>query len=451
MPASVVVTDGIIAKVEPACSTGKSNEAGSASRPNCLDVGDLVIMPGVVDTHVHVNEPGRTEWEGFNTAGRAAAAGGVTTIVDMPLNCSPVTTGVAALNEKARRAAAKSRVSYGFWGGLVPGNADDLGPLLDAGVLGFKCFLVPSGIDEFPAVGETELLTGMRALAGQGAVLLVHAELPGPIELARRKTGGSSQLSDRRRYGAYLATRPPEAELEAIELIVRLSGETGCSTHIVHLSAAEALEPLARAREDGVPVTVETAPHYLAFSAEEVLDGATSFKCAPPIRDSANRERLWDGLRAGVIDLIATDHSPCPPDLKSLETGDFMTAWGGISSLGLALPAVWTEASRRGFDLSQLATWLCEEPARLAGLGDRKGRIAPGYDADLVVWDPEATFRVHPDRLLCRHKLTPYEGRELMGVVEQTWLAGVRVYGDGVVTEDCRGRWERRGSGRAAA
>jgi allantoinase len=428
-PGAVVVENGVITAVVPL------DDAPPAS--SRVDTGDAALLPGVVDTHVHVNEPGRTEWEGFETATRSAAAGGVTTIVDMPLNSIPVTTTVASLAAKTGAAAGVALVDYGCWGGVVPGNLDDLGPLVNAGVLGFKCFLVPSGIDEFPAVAERDLVPAMRRLAGLGAVLLVHAELPGLIERAGTMAG------DPRRYATWLASRPAEAELTAIDLVLRLSQETGCRVHIVHLSCAGALERIATAKRRGVPVTVETCPHYLTFAAEDIPDGATAFKCAPPLRERANRERLWDGLERGIIDLVASDHSPAPPALKCLDSGNFLHAWGGIASLELALAAVWTGARARGHTLGDLARWLCAGPARLAGLG-RKGAIAPGYDADFAEFLPDAKRIVDQSRLHQRHPITPYAGLVLEGEVRRTFVRGSCVYDNGRFAEKAAGRWLQR-------
>ena len=396
-----------------------------------------MLLPGAVDTHVHVNEPGRTEWEGFETATRAAAAGGVTTIVDMPLNSIPVTTSPPALEVKARAAGGHATVDYAFWGGLVPSNTDQLAPLARAGVCGFKCFLVPSGIDEFPPVTERDLRPAMVQLAGLGLPLLVHAELPGPIARA-----AASRHSDPRRYGAYLASRPPAAEVEAVDLMLGLCRETGCRVHIVHVSAAETLGRLRDARRAGLPVTAETCPHYLTFAAEEILDGATAWKCAPPLRERSNREQLWEGLADGTLDLVASDHSPAPPGLKCLDTGDFVRAWGGVASLEVGLAATWTGARDRGRDLGDVARWCAERPARLAGLS-RKGRIAPGCDADLIVFDPDARFTVVPQRLRQRHPVTPYAGLSLQGVVRRTFVRGVCVYEEGEFPTQGTGRWVR--------
>jgi len=416
-PASIHVREGKIERL------GAWDEAPDA----LLDCGDLVILPGLIDSHVHVNEPGRTGWEGFATATRAAAAGGITTLVDMPLNSIPATTTREAFQAKLEAAQEKAYVDVGFWGGVVPGNAGELAGLLDDGVLGFKAFLVPSGVDEFQHVGEADLREALPVLARHGAVLLAHAELPGPIDAAACVWEGASPAA-LREYGRYLRSRPDAAEVEAVELLVRLCRETGCRIHIVHVASAEVLPVLRRAREEGLLITAETCPHYLTFSAGEIPDGGVAFKCAPPIRSPENRERLWEALGEGVLDLVASDHSPCPPDLKKIEAGDFRGAWGGIASLQLALAAVWTGARERGFTVSDLAGWMCAAPARLAGLDRRKGRIAPGTDADLVVWDPEASFVVEPRHLHHRHKLTPYAGRTLAGVVRRTLLRGETVY-----------------------
>lgn len=405
-----------------------------------VDVGDAALLPGVVDTHVHVNEPGRTEWEGFATATRAAAAGGVTTIVDMPLNSVPPTTTVAGLEAKARAAAGHALVDYGFWGGVVPENLADLQPLTMAGVLGFKCFLVPSGVDEFRPVGEADLVAAMRRLAELDHVLLVHAELPGPITQAAARGG------DPRRYATWLGSRPRAAELEAIDLLLLSALETKCRVHIVHLSCAAALDRIEGARHTGARVTVETCPHYLTFAAEDIPDGATAFKCAPPLRERDNRERLWNGLRQGGIDLVASDHSPAPPALKHLDSGDFLAAWGGIASLEISLAATWTGARTHGHGLSALARWMCQEPARLARL-DHKGRIAPGCDADLVVFEPDATWTVEAARLHQRHPVTPYAGLALRGKVRRTFVRGVCVYEDGRFPGPAAGTWLRRGGG----
>ena len=396
------------------------SDTGSAPM---YEAGDAVVMPGLVDTHVHVNEPGRTDWEGFASATRAAAAGGITTLCDMPLNSIPATVSVAALEQKRRSLAAltpASPVQVEFIGGVVPGNVGELTPLADAGVCAFKCFLAPSGVPEFPLLTEADLRTVFPVLARLGLPLMVHAEHPDYLQ----------PCSSSRNYSNYLASRPVEAERQAIALLIRLLEWCPTPVHIVHLSSASSLELIGKARARGLPLplTVETCPHYLSFAAEDIPAGATEYKCAPPIRAAAEREALWAALLAGEIDLVASDHSPSPPELKQTE-GDFCSAWGGIASLQLSLPAVWTEARARGASPDCLVRWMSASPARLAGLQDRKGKLAAGYDADLVVWDPEARFVVDPARLFHRHRLTPYAGRELFGAVRATYVAGRLVAG----------------------
>jgi allantoinase len=391
-----------------------------------IDYGDLAILPGLVDSHVHVNEPGRTEWEGFETLTAAAAAGGVTTIVDMPLNSIPSTTTVDALRIKQEALAGKCSVDVGLWGGVVPGNLRELKPMIAAGARGFKCFLIDSGVAEFPHVNERELREAAHELAGTGVPLLVHAELPGPIEGAGAALAGA----DPAEYGTWLHSRPPHAEDEAIELLLRLCEESGARIHVVHLSSAGALSLIASARDRLLPLTAETTPHYLHFDAEQVPRGRTEFKCAPPIREHTNREQLWRGLTDGLLDIIVSDHSPCTPALKA---GSFTDAWGGIASVQLVLPVIWTEARTRGFELEALARWLSAGPARLAGL-KTKGSIAPGADADLCVFNPEETFTVTPELIKHRHKVTPYLGETLHGAVKATWLRGQQI------TETRRGR-----------
>ena len=390
---------------------------------------DEVLLPGIVDSHVHVNEPGRTEWEGFASATRAAAAGGVTTVVDMPLNSVPPTTTVEALHEKRRCAEGQVAVDVAFWGGAVPGDLDQLRPLHEAGVVGFKCFLLDSGVPEFPPLDDDGLRAALTELAGLDALLIAHAEDADVIAAAPGPAGTS--------YPAFLASRPPEAEEAAIGRLLAAARDTGGRVHVVHLADAGALPLLRRARAEGVRVTVETCPHYLTFAAEEVPDGDTAVKCCPPIRGSGHREALWAALAGGDVDLVVSDHSPCTPELKRLDVGDFGLAWGGIASLQVALPAVWTGARARGLELAQVAAWMSAAPARLAGL-PRKGAIAVGQDADLVAFAPDERWRV--GRLLHRNPVTPYAGRELTGVVRRTWLRGLEV--DGTP----RGRLLSRGS-----
>ena len=385
-----------------------------------VDAGDLVIMPGVIDPHVHINEPGRTHWEGFDTATRAAIAGGITTLVDMPLNSSPVTTSAAAFDQKLSAATNQLHCDCGFWGGVVPGNEREIEPLIKKGVLGFKAFLTHSGIDEFPNATEADLRKVMPVIADHGLPLLVHCEL----ESAAASPGITSSES----YRQYLASRPAKWEDEAIALMIRLCADYNCRTHIVHLSSAASIDQIRDAKQRGLPLTVETAQHYLYFSAETIDDGNTYFKCAPPIREKANNDKLWGALREGVIDFVATDHSPAPPDLKRADSGDLTKAWGGISSLQLALPVLWTAAEQRGFSPDDLVKWLCTAPASLIGESKKRGSIACGFRADLTIWDPERSFRVEPQELFHRHKPTPYLGKELKGVVRQTWLGGQKVF-----------------------
>jgi allantoinase len=399
-----------------------------------VDVGDAVVMPGFVDCHVHVNEPGRTEWEGFQSATRAAAAGGITSLVDMPLNSIPVTTSLEAFQVKMAAAEPSLWIDTGFWGGVVPGNAGQLAPMIGEGILGFKAFLCHSGIDDFPNVTEADLRATMPILAQKGIPLLVHAEL----ETALTVSG------DPRQYGTFLASRPAEWETSAIDVMIALCREYRTPVHIVHLSAADALPAIAEAKAEGLPITVETCPHYLTLQAERIPAGATPCKCAPPIRDSANRERLWAGLKDGIIDFVVSDHSPCTPELKRLDEGDFMAAWGGISSVQLSVALVWTEARQRGFGLSDLYRWMCQGPARFAGLNPMKGLIATGFDADLVVWDPDATFQVNAAGIHHRHKITPYLEQPLQGVVSHTYVRGHKVYDHGTFADRPVGRILKR-------
>ena len=394
-----------------------------------LDVGSLVVMPGLVDTHVHVNEPGRTEWEGFATATRAAAAGGVTTIVDMPLNSIPATTTVAGLEAKRKAAEGHSFVNVGFWGGVVPGNVDELEPLARAGVRGFKCFLSPSGVDEFPAVSEGDLRRAMPVLARLGLPLLAHAEDPTLLRDPLSREGDGPR--DPRRYETWLRSRPPASERAAIALLINLAREYHARIHIVHVATSEVLQDLERARAEGVAVTAETCPHYLTFAAEDIADGATALKCAPPIRERRERDGLWQGLAAGQLDFVASDHSPAPPEMKHLADGNFIQAWGGIASLQLGLPAVWTGMVQRSLPIERIVEWLSARPAVLAGLDAAKGRIAVGADADLVIWDPDAVFTVDARTLFHRHPVTPYDGARLRGKVMMTLVRGEIVYEPG--------------------
>lgn len=426
--ATLLVTDGIIAAVVGGLARTEGIEL--------VDVDDLVVMPGVIDPHVHINEPGRTHWEGFDTASRAAAAGGITMLVDMPLNASPVTTTAGAFDKKFSAAAGQLHVDCGSWGGVVPGNLPELEPLIQKGVLGFKAFLTHSGIDEFPNVTEADLRQAMPVIAAHGLPLLVHCELETGTTLPTQ--------TDPRSYPQYLASRPTAWEDEAIALMIRLCEEYRCRTHIVHLSSASSIDAIRKARQKGLPLSVETAPHYLYFAAGDIPDGNPLFKCAPPIREKENNDRLWAALEEGVIDFVATDHSPAPPDLKAAETGDLTKAWGGISSLQLSLAIVWTAAKRRGVALNELSKWLSAAPALLAGEQERRGMIAPGYRADLVIWNPGQSFRVEPQMLHHRHKATPYLGEELYGVVAQTWLYGQKIYDSGTFSLLNRGKWIKR-------
>jgi allantoinase len=404
------------------------------------DFGNAAILPGLVDSHVHINDPGRREWEGFLTATRAAAAGGATLLVDMPLNCLPATSNPAALDAKRAAAKGQCRVDWMAWGAVVADNPHDIEPLANAGVPGFKCFLVDPGIDGFTMVTEPQLRAALPHVARTGLPLLVHAELPAPIVAATENLAAR----DWSLYRTYLESRPEEAELSAIRMLLSACREFKFRLHIVHLSASKALPELRAARSEGLPVTVETCPHYLHLTAEAIPRGATLFKCAPPIRDRGNCEQLWQGLRDGIIDLVATDHSPCPPEMKRLAEGDFRSAWGGIASLSLALPLMYTEASKRGFSLSDIANWMSEAPATLAGCHAEKGRLAAGHHADFVVFDPESEFLVSEDRLHYRHPVSPYLGEKLRGVVKATYLRGRKVFSDGEFPGEPTGMEYRR-------
>ena len=405
-PARVGIRAGRIAAVLPWAEPATAAE--TVTLPD-----DAVLLPGLVDTHVHVNEPGRTEWEGFATATAAAAAGGITTILDMPLNSLPPTVGPDALAVKRAAAAGRVHVDVGFWGGAVPGNLGRLAALLDAGAYGVKCFLLDSGVPEFPPLDPARLRAALAELSTVDGLLIAHCEDPATV---RPSPPG-------RDYAGFLASRPPEAEIRAVAGLIEAARETGARVHVVHVSAAEVLPLLRDAAAGGVRITAETCPHYLALAAEEVPAGATQFKCCPPIRGAANRDALWAGLVDGILSCVVSDHSPCPAELKRLDTGDFAAAWGGISSLQLSLPVVWTAAVARGLSLVDVALWMAERPAALAGLRS-KGSIAPGYDADLVAFAPDEEFRVDLHRLQHRNPVGPYAGRTLRGTVRTTWLRG---------------------------
>jgi allantoinase len=411
VPRCVGVRDGSIVAIEP---YGDSLQA-----PEVVEVADdEVLMPGLVDTHVHVNEPGRTEWEGFETATRAAAAGGITTIVDMPLNSIPPTVDVDALAVKREAAAPQAHVDVGFWGGAIPGNRPQLRGLHDAGVFGFKCFLLHSGVEEFPHLDADELEEDLAEIAGFDALMIVHAEDSRAIDRAPSPRGES--------YSHFLRSRPRGAENVAVAQVIERARWTGARAHVLHLSSSDALPMIASAKREGVQITVETCPHYLVFTAEEIAEGATQFKCCPPIREAVNRELLWQGLRDGIIDCIVSDHSPSTIDLKELDSGDFGVAWGGISSLQVSLAAVWTQARSRGFELTDVSRWMAGRPAQLARM-TRKGLLALGYDADVVTFAPDEAFVVDVARLQHKNPVTPYDGRALAGVVRTTWLRGERV------------------------
>ncbi|MGD0798753.1 MAG: allantoinase AllB [Acidobacteriaceae bacterium] len=430
--AALLLEEGPAGAIRAVC------EVGDLPRDaHVVDFGARVILPGLVDTHVHINEPGRTEWEGFATATRAAAAGGYTTLVDMPLNCLPETTTVDALEMKRAAAAGQCAVDWAAWGGAVADNQADILPLARAGVPGFKCFLIYPGCEGFAMIDREQLERALPAIAESGLPLLVHAELAEPIDAALAQLNASN--ADWRSYATYLASRPDEAELAAIRMMIHLSRQYGVRVHIVHLGTALALPELRAARAEGLPITAECCPHHLHFAAEDIPDGATTLKCTPPIRGYANREALWQGLREGVIDLIATDHSPCPPAMKRLELGRFDLAWGGIASLSVALPVVWTDASKRGFTLDDVARWMSSAPAALAGFSDRAGAIAAGREANFVVFEPEAEWVVTPERLHYRHAISPYMGETLKGVVAATYLRGEPVYQEGEFLNGVRG------------
>jgi allantoinase len=420
-----VVTPNAVINATVVIKNGLVDDIVAGKLENAIDVGDSVLMPGIVDPHVHINEPGRTEWEGFDTATKAAIAGGITSLVEMPLNASPVTTTVKALEEKLHAASGRLHTNCGFWGGVIPGNEKDIEPLIEKGVLGFKAFLVHSGIDEFPNATEDDLRKVMPIIAKHNLPLLVHCELQGatlPSPFMER---------ERVRYQNYLASRPRKWEDDAIALMIRLCEEFNCRVHIVHLSSSNSIGQIMKAKQKGLPLTVETCQHYLYFNAEDIPDGATPFKCAPPIREKENNKKLWQALKNGIIDFVATDHSPATPNLKQMESGDFMKAWGGIASLQFSLPVLWTAARKHGCSISDMARWLSENSSRLPGMQNVKGKIEKGFHADLVIWDPEKKVTVTEDIILHKHKITPYLNEELYGVVEQTWLNGKKVFDNG--------------------
>lgn len=411
-PACVCVSGSVVAAIMPYDAPVR------AARD--VQLGPLALLPGMVDTHVHVNEPGRTDWEGFASATRAAALGGVTTLIDMPLNCLPPTTTPGALAHK--RAVAKDRISVdvGFWGGAVPGNLADFPALHDAGAFGFKCFLADSGVPEFPALDADEFEAAAWRVAELGATLIVHAEDQQALDTQNPRARGAGPATG---YASFLASRPDAAETAAVARVLDVARRTGARVHILHLSSASCLPLIEEAKAGGVRVTVETCPHYLLFAAEQIPDGATAYKCCPPIRSAANRERLWQALDSGLIDFVVSDHSPCPPDLKHPDTGDFAAAWGGIASVQLGLAAVWTSARERGWTPARVADLMARRPADFVGL-PHKGRIDVGCDADLVVFDPDAEFPVDGALLAHRHPVTPYHGSTLTGVVRTTYLRG---------------------------
>ncbi|MDO4887106.1 MAG: allantoinase AllB [Actinomycetaceae bacterium] len=410
-PAAIAAEDGVIVAILDRDAVWQADEDISLAPSE-------VLLPGLIDIHVHVNEPGRTEWEGFETATRAAAAGGFTTLIDMPLNSSPCTTSLEALNIKKEAAQGKLSMDVGFWGGVVPGNLDELRPMWEAGVFGFKCFLGDSGLDEYPYIDRETLLAAMKEIASFDGLIIIHAEDAEILNVAPGCEGRS--------YEAFMNSHPAEAEDASIRAVIEAVRETGCRAHILHLGSSSALETIAQAKKEGLPLTVETTPHYLTFDAEEIPDGATEYKCCPPLRGHANRMGLWEGLKAGIIDLVASDHSPSTADLKSLDTGDFGTAWGGISSVQLGFSAVWTQARQLGCSLEDVVRWQGANPATTVGLGAR-GSIVEGGPADFAVVDPEATFVVDKHELHHKNPVSPYHGRELYGVVTSTWLSGERI------------------------
>ncbi len=444
-----------------------------------IELGDKILMPGVIDPHVHINEPGRTAWEGFETATMAALAGGITTMIDMPLNSSPVTTSAVAFDEKVLASKNKLHTNVGLWGGVVPGNENEIEPLIKKGVMGFKAFLTHSGIDEFPNATEEDLCMAMPIIAKYNLPLLVHCELISneqqaigneqpatsneqpatsneqpaisnekqetrnehPVSSIQHPVSSIQHpVSSNNSYQNYLNSRPKKWEDDAIAMMIRLCEKFNCRVHIVHLSSADSLQQIAAAKQKGLPITVETGQHYLYFNAEEIEDGRTEFKCAPPIREKENNDQLWQALQEGLIDFVATDHSPATPSLKEIESGDFMKAWGGIASIQFALPVLWTAAKKRNATFNDIAKWLCENPAKLINKENSKGKIAAGFDADLIVLDDEKIFTVTKEIILHKHKVTPYINEQLYGVVEQVYLAGEKVFADGKMNQPNSGK-----------
>lgn len=377
---------------------------------------------------MHLNEPGRTEWEGFETGTKAAAAGGITTVIDMPLNAIPPTTTVENFNIKLNAAKGQCHVDVGFWGGVVPDNSNDLPALIEKGVRGFKCFLIESGVDEFPCVNEAEVRLAMDKLVNSDSVLLFHAEMDGCGKLQVEE-----ENVDNRTYASFLNSRPQELETTAIDMIIRLTQEyheqgRSVNTHIVHLSASSAIPAIRAAKAIGVPLTVETCFHYLNFTSEAIEDGATHYKCCPPIREASNREKLWEALLDGTIDYVVSDHSPCTAQLKRQDTGDFGQAWGGIASVQFGLPVLWSEGRKRGVTLQQIANWLSLAPAKRTKLDHKKGEIRVGNDGDLVIWRPESAFEINVSDVHFKNKLSPYIGETLYGAVDRTIVRGATVY-----------------------
>ncbi|ODM96822.1 putative allantoinase 1 [Orchesella cincta] len=419
VPATIIISNGKITEIQ----RHVSGYNFCSSDDSVFNAGNNVVMPGIFDSHVHINEPGRTEWEGFFTATKAALAGGITTIIDMPLNSIPPTTTLENLEVKLKAANGKCHTDLGFWGGVVPGSTDSLKPMINKGVIGFKCFLIHSGVDEFPCVNEDEVDRALNAIKGTGAVLAFHAETD---------CGScTTDNADPNQYSSFLASRPDEMELDAIKMVDRLCRKhKNVRCHIVHLSTARALPIISKLKEDGFPITVESCPHYLTLNPQEISDKQTQFKCCPPIRDSNNQNELWNGLKTGVIDMIVSDHSPCTADLKQPGEKNFMEAWGGISSVQFGLSIIWSQAEARGFNIPTLSRWMSQEPARLAGMSNVKGKLDINYDADIVIWNDEETFQVTDDIILYRNKITPYKGKLLKGKVLATILRGQIVYAE---------------------